>query len=368
MEKRLQAILGSDRCTLHVEVNEAQWLGRRASLSIVQRVSTQLRGGQQDTLQWSAGTLELARTQTVHAQALARAYQYKGELISIEWLLRVKIDDGVLFDSRIEVPIGLPDPARRTAMVGKAAKELYQPTDRHTLRARFQGLVPADRPKLVLTAVATVALIAAQLVLGWHDAAVPEAETLFYDHTWTATATPDAGLPITKALLGSALVAILSWVWMVLRFARYVRCQLKIRKLPSRNVRLAPAQLIGGRARVPLEGVEVRVVVANVEHGVARPRLGPFRTEEQAGRAICLFRQTLARVPANTPIENYLHGDIDFAPLYETLYPPAHIGGMGVLLKWRIQLVHPQFTDRHADGIVDQLKVDDFLSAATATA
>ena len=31
MEKRRHAMLASDRRTLHVEVNEAQWQGRRAS-------------------------------------------------------------------------------------------------------------------------------------------------------------------------------------------------------------------------------------------------------------------------------------------------------------------------------------------------
>lgn len=364
MENRLQAMLASDRRTLHVAVNEARWLGRRATLTIEQRATTHLRGGFKETLQWSAGTLALTRTQTVQTDALARAYQYAGELASVEWLLRVKIDDGVLIDSKIEVPIALPDPERRTALVGAAARELFQPKDRHALRARFQGLPQQDRPKLVLAALATIALIAAQLFIGWHDAAVPEAETWFYDHRWSATGTVYPDLPKTKAMLGSAVLAIVAWAWMVVRFARYVQFQLKIRKLPGRNVRLAPAQLIRGIARVPLEGVEVRVVVANMERGIAQPRLGSYRTAEQAGRAICLYRQTLARVPAHTPIEHYLHGDIDFAPLYESLHAPSHIGGIGVVLKWRIQLVHPQFTDRYADGIVDQLKPDDFLPAA----
>ena len=168
--------------------------------------------------------------------------------------------------------------------------------------------------------------------------------------------------PIMKAVVGSLLFAGALCFHLALGLVRYIRFGFKIRTLPKRGVRISAAQLVGGVARVPLEGAEVRVVVANVERGRIRSgKRPPPETIEQAGRAICLFRQALPRVPANMPIENYLIGDVDFSQVYDTLFPTATIGTLGIKLQWRIQLLHPHFTDRRADGMVQHLDPADFF-------
>lgn len=361
METGLQAELAADRRTVHLRVSEARWLGKRASLCLQQQVRTRRSGNFEETRRWPLGALELASTQTVTTDVLAHAFDYEGDLITMRWTLRVEIDDGVLFDSKIELPLSPAYTARRVAEQGASAQRLFDPVDRYALQARFQALLPEDRRKLILQSVVTAALIAINLALGWHDAAVPEAETLLYDHDWSAASGSSSDLPVMKAVLGSVVLAILAWAWMVVQFGRDVQFKLRIRKLPGKTVRLSPGQLVRGTSRVPLEGAEFRVVVADVERGLERSGNGGQRTVKQAGRAICLFRQTLPRVPANAPIESYLHGAIDFAPLYDALYPPCHAGGMGLLLEWRIQLLHPQLIDRSADGVVEHIDRDDFL-------
>ena len=64
-------------------------------------------------------------------------------------------------------------------------------------------------------------------------------------------------------------------------------------------------------------------------------------------RGVLIYEQYLPLIPAHTPVENYLEGELDFEEMFEVLYPPLMTGANhGIDLRWEIQLVHPLFVDQ----------------------
>ena len=63
-------------------------------------------------------------------------------------------------------------------------------------------------------------------------------------------------------------------------------------------------------------------------------------------------------------LQTYLDGEIDFEPMFASLYPPLMVtGSHGVEVAWEVQLLHPKFVDQELPGPNKDLAYEDFLDA-----
>ena len=215
---------------------------------------------------------------------------------------------------------------------------------------------------LWLAAVGLV-VIGFNTLLGVHDQFVPESQTYFYDHRGD----DGSESPLMKSLVGSGATGLSIWLAIRAQLRKYMRIALKKNEAPRRGMRISAADLIEGESRVPLEQITVRVVACNRECGQykrgsgTKERTVSFR---KTTRAVKLYEKFLAHVPAHVPLQTYLDGEIDFEPMFASLYPPLMVtGSHGVEVAWEVQLLHPKFVDQELPGPNKDLAYEDFLDA-----
>ena len=326
-------------------------LGHDAKLSLRIQVDVKRASG----VDSSESLLELplrvsaTRLRVPLAQFPAHAYAFQGEHIDIRLLARLRVDDGVIFDTTLEAPLELP--LRRPLANTMQATAWIEPPDHYSLAANLRALSPKDRliAKLLLALAGVVG--AGNAAIGVHDQFVPESQVYWYDHTGD----DGSESPVIKSLAGSGFLGVGLWIAIRARLRRYMRIGLASGvATPRRGERLAARRLVEGEARVPLERGTLRVVAANREKGQYREKSGKetkTRSFSHPLQAVVLFEQFLAHVPAGSPIEDHLDGDVDFEPIFTDLLPPLTVGSShGIDVAWEVQLLHPDFVDQELSG------------------
>jgi len=363
MDNRLQAELDPSGASVRLRVLELDWIGKQAEITVLRTVKVKRSSGVNYSETVAHFEVRLNALQDLRLEQAVTGFHYDGASIALGWVLRFKIDDGILFDSKVELPLVLPQLPRDSA--GDDPARIVDPVDRYSLLANFRALAPSDRLKAMAMSVVCGVLLLINMAVGWHDERVPESQVLFYDHTGTEDGKRTQESPLMKAAGGSVAIGGGAFIYLIALLRRYMRFELKQKKLPGRDSRIALAELVTGLARVPLEGAEIRIVVANVERGqvrVKRNKTTKIESFKQVVRAVVLHKQALPRIPANVPIERYLTDVVDFSQLYRALYPPLMIGSAhGIDLVWEVQLIHPLYVDQEAAGTVGELNPDDFL-------
>jgi hypothetical protein len=197
---------------------------------------------------------------------------------------------------------------------------------------------------------------------------VPESQVWFYDHSGD----DGSESPLMKGLAGSGAVGF--GIWMAIRhqLRKYMEfgATLPQGKL-CRGFTCRPADIFSGKAGVPLEQVQVRLVAYNREHGQytkqekdgksTRTVTKSF-TEEAGG--VVLYEQMLFYVASGTPIQAVLEGEIAFDAMFDALYPPVmHAGTHGLDVQLEAQLLHPEYVDHDVELPVSNLETADFRTA-----
>ena len=293
----------------------------------------------------------------------AHVYGYQGQHIDIGAVARLRVDDGMIFDTTLEAALDLP---RRT-LGGQAAKAAawIDPPDQYSLAANLRALSPKDRwiAKLLLAFAGVVG--GGNVAIGLHDQFVPESNILWYDHHGS-----DGGeSPAMKSLAGSGVLGVGLWVAIRARLRRYMRLALAPGvSTPRLGDRRPARELVRGEARVPLERSTLRVVAANRELGQYSEKSGKetkTRSFRNPVQAVVLYEQFLPHVPAGTPLSQHLDGEVDFTPVFTDLLPPLTLGEHhGIDVVWEVQLLHPEFVDQELGG-PDQWIAADWTSNRT---
>jgi hypothetical protein len=227
---------------------------------------------------------------------------------------------------------------------------VHSPRDRFSFIANLRA-IPAKARIIVLWLIAIgVPVILLNAAVGARDQFVPESQVWFYDHSGD----DGSESPLMKALMGSGGVGMALWLAIRRQLQKYMRFEARLPSGPvERGARCRAADMMEGEARVPLQQATVRIVAYNREHGQYRTTEGSGKNKRtvtksftSSARGVVLYEQVLAYVPANMPLAGYLDGEVDFTPIFDSLYPPFMLGGThGLSLRLEAQLLHPEYVD-----------------------
>jgi len=291
------------------------------------------------------------------------AYTYKGSKIDIQLLTRVKVDDALVFDTKVdeahEFAIG------RKPEVAAEAKAVIEPSDLFDFFANLRA-IPA-RNQMITLALALVGLVVVgiNMFVGVHDQFSTPAFSYFYDQV---DSDGDYESPLMKALMGSGAFGTAIWFMIRAQLRKYMQFHF-LKKPPPirRGQKYTVAELVAGQSRVMLKDVTLRVVACNMERGQYKRGSGTkTRTVSfsEPVRGVLLYEQRAMHIPARSPVTEYFSGSFSFDPMFSTLYPPCSVSashGLGV--HWEVQLLHPDYVDQELVGDSGSLQREDFMDA-----
>lgn len=304
-----------------------------------------------------------ARHEMPIGDRLYELYSHTGEKIDLDIEVHVEIDDGFIFDTKLHTDIERQ--LLRSPTPNKNAAELIEPPDKYDFRANLRAIPPKNRMIVTVLGLIGSILIGINSLLGLHDEFSPASGIYFYDHVGS----DGSESPMMKSLAGSGGLGLTIWLAIRAQLRRYMKIELKPGlKFPRRGERWQARDLIRGSARVPLEKTRLRVVAVNDEKGQYEEGSGTKkRTVSFAHpfRGVLIYEQYLPFIPAHTPVESYLEGELDFEEMFEVLYPPLMTSTThGIDLRWEVQLVHPLFVDQELACPCTGLAFADFMPKA----
>lgn len=281
-------------------------------------------------------------------------FTYKGTHASIVLQANLKVDDSwILKDSEVSRTAQLKLVDARTGGGGDATTEI-DPFDKVQFSKNFNAL--SSNRKLVFVLVALFCVIAGV----WGSIAI-----------WKMRDSNEPGGAILWILVLIVVVCTLWVCFMTVQFKSYMKVTLQPMPAITRNTRLQIPQLISGKSEVDLKNMTLRVVACNMEKGQywrRRTSGNSSRKEtenfEKPVRPIILYSEKVSRVPAGQQIGDHFPGELDFGPMFKTLYPPLDISEThGLAVYWEVQLLHDEFMDHELKGPSDRIKVTDFFIA-----
>lgn len=361
---------GEDGLRLRLQVHDPKFAGKSARFEIEQRVRVKRSSPVHKSRRLAGIDLQLRHgEQELRLGDLDReAFAYTGEDIDIELKGQLEIDDGVIFDTEIDVGLESHEPLPPRQKAGANHKAVHSPRDSFDFIANLRAIPAKARLMVIWLMLVGIPVVVGNALLGVRDEFVPESQVWFYDHSGD----DGSESPIMKALMGSGAAGLALWVAIRRQLQKYMEFSAK---LPDsslcRDGSCRPGDIFSGRARVALQGAVVRLVAYNREHGqyTRTEKNGKSsRTVTESftspARGIVLYEQLLAHVPAEAQLSGYLAGEIRFEPLFEALYPPTMIGGShGLSIQLEGQLLHPDFVDHDIELPVSGIEIGDFYAA-----
>jgi len=277
-------------------------------------------------------------------------YTYRGSQISIVIRANLKVDDAwILKDSEVCQNVQLKLVDTRQATHGDAQTEI-DPFDVVHFGENFSALSPVNKFLFVM-----MSLFCGVVAIGGSFQA------------WEIFKDEEDGVVIAIFLIIIILVAI--WcLWGRLKkkfFSSYM--SVSLRQLPKIDwdTRLTIPQLITGKSRVNLRSLTVRVVACNMEKGQYVRGSGTNRRTvsfEEPVRPVILYSETVGHVPKGQEIAGYFPGEVDFGPMFKSLYPPLEISPThGLAVYWEVQLLHNDFVDFELKGPAHQIVESGFF-------
>jgi hypothetical protein len=292
--------------------------------------------------------------------ALDGAFAYEGSEIALALVAHVTVDDGIIFDTKLEASLATlcTLPPRLDVPEHKG---VHSPPDRFDFIANLRA-IPAKARMIVLgLLLAGGPILLVNALVGVRDQFVSNERVWFYDHTGD----DGSESPLMKALTGSGVLGVALWLAIRRQLQKYMRFEARwpLDRL-HRGARCRADEIVSGEAGVPLEQVRVRVVAYNREHGQHKVQEGSGKNRRTVtkefstdSRGVVLLDRLLPYVAAGEPLARHLDVDVEFAPLFDALYPPCRIGGThGLSLAVEAQLLHPDYVDH--DAVLDPGSVD----------
>ena len=309
--------------------------------------------------------------QDIHTFEIPRkqfhAYSYKGDKIDIRIHTRVKVDDALIFDTKVseehQVELGTKPE------VANDARVMIEPND---IFKFFENLkaIPAHNQMITLVLLVIGGIIMlVNAIIGIHDQLVPESMTYLYSHV---DSDGESQSPLVAGLAGSGVLGLLVWFAIRHQLRKYMKFSLSLinqpaRILPQDSYRVS--SFFTGKSRVPLENITLRIVACNMEKGqYVRGSGTDQRTVSFSDpvRGVLLYEKHVDHIPARTPIRDYFNDDFSFGPMFSILFPPLEISSThGLDVHWEIQLLHPDFVDQELIGLNRFFHYEDFLAGST---
>ena len=277
-------------------------------------------------------------------------FTYKGTYVSIRLRANLKVDDAwVLKDSEVSRTAQLKLVDDRTGGEGDASK-VNDPFDKFQFSKNFKAL-SSDR-KLAFVLLSLFCVIAGV----WGSIAI-----------WKLRDSDEPGGAIVGIIVLIVVVCVL-WVWFKNKqFKSYMKVALQPMPTITRNTRLQISQLISGKSEVDLKNMTLRVVACNMEKGQYVRGSGSNRRTvsfKEPVRPIILYSEKVSLIPSGQELGGHFHGEVDFGPIFKTLYPPLEISEThGLAVYWEVQLLHDEFIDHELKGPTDRVEVTDFFIA-----
>lgn len=370
-ELEASVVRGPDGCLVQISVRDPELAGKKGSLKIEQTAKvkrsspvhkSQVLAERDFTLQFGQNLLRLG-------DVLDAVFAYSGHKLDLELKARIEIDDGLIFDTKLEL-----DLTRHCALPPRSQvpdhKGVHSPADRFSFIANLRAIPGKARMIVLWLIFVGVPVVLVNAAVGARDQFVPESQVWFYDHSGD----DGSESPLMKALMGSGGVGIALWLAIRRQLQKYMRFEAKVPGKVQRGARVRASDMIAGQARVPLQQTTVRVVAYNQEHGQYRATEGSGKNKRTVtksftdnGRGVVLYEQLLAYVPANVALAEYLDGEVDFTALFDALYPPFMIGGShGLSLKLEAQLLHPDYVDQDIELDPGHVEVREFYGSVPA--
>lgn len=294
-------------------------------------------------------------------------YAYRGTQIDIDVKAELRIDDGIVFDTKVKQELALEGPVRRGS--AECAKHLVEPKDLFKFWANWRAIPASNKMIALALAIAAAIVGLVNSAIGYHDQFAPEGKTYFYSHR-DSDGDSESPLVNSSAITGGVAVAL----WLALR--RQLRTYMTFRtgKQPlnriGRHTQAVVGNLFYGRSRVPLNNIVLRIVACNMEKGqYTRGSGSNTRTVSFAEpvRGVVLFQKRVSVIPAGAAVEDFFPESVAFAPIFELLLPPNQVtDSHGLEVHWEIQLLHDQYVDQELVGPVTGLVREDFYDTPSS--
>ena len=364
MSNRVRFELDRSSGRLVLEVLDPALRGHDARVRLVQRFEV-LRGKGIDVenqLLDAGVKLEVVHEWTL-PRDLEHSYSHEGKALKIEIVAHLHVDDGVIIDTKVSVPLVLAPPLRGNAEPG--LEQAINPKDQWSWIHSFRAIDAKQRLRVLLLLVIGIPVLLFNLAVGWHDETVPESQTWFYDHSGSKDGRRTSESPLMKSLMGSGGLGAVIGGMILAALRSYAKIELRPPAGPlRRDTRIPARELVSGKARVPLRGARLRVVAFNVECGKTREKTKNKTVErsfEQPFRAVILFDHPLLPIPAQAEIADFVGNDpIDFGRMFSVLLPPQMQGTHGIDLRWELQLLVPDLLDHEIKGTPLELDPGEF--------
>ncbi len=274
------------------------------------------------------------------------AYSYEGKKIDIDILAEAKIDDGIFFDTRISEEIQYELGTKPRVLID--SKSLIQPKDVFNFIKNFKAVPYDARIKLVGLMIIAWIIIIVNTLIGVHDQMVWEAQTFLYSHY---DSDGDSSSPLGKSLAWSGATWALVWMMIRTQLRRYMKFFFqKWIILREKAQKFKMHEIIGGKSRVDLHDVQLRVVACNIECGQytrgsgTKKRTVSFKEPIQG---VLLHDTKVDFIPKNTDISQYFLWELSFLEMYRVLYPEQKVSlWHGIWFHWEVQLIHKEYVDQ----------------------
>jgi hypothetical protein len=349
---------------VEIELLDPALFNQSATLEIIRSVKVHDdRGVDDSSVVWKLKFVTKSTKQTIWLDSKKlQSYSYKGKMIDVDLSTRIKFDDGLIFDTKVEEEQSLkiaPKPP-----INSNSSEIMDPKDDFNFIANLKAVPPEAQIFTAILLMIGVVGVLGNTFVGLHDQFVSEALTWFYSHT---DSDGDSQSPLMSSIVVSFGFAGMIWAVMRKQLQRYMKFHLAFKYLfarPGTNTKVS--DLIRGRSRVPLENIELRIVACNMEQGQYKRGSGTSERTVSFNnpiRGIVLYRKKIKHIPAQTPIHRFFPEQISFDKIYESLYPPQVISSThGLLVRWEVQLIHNRFVDQELVGPVNAFKYEFFTT------
>jgi hypothetical protein len=283
-------------------------------------------------------------------------FTYKGTHASIVLRANLKVDDAwVLKDSEVSRTAQLKLVDVRTGGGGDASTEI-DPFDKVQFSKNFNALSADRKRDFVLTSLFCVIALIGGFIAIW--------KTLMSGDSMSGDT---IGIGIVCVIILTTVVY-LYWAWFKNKqFKSYMKVALQTMPTITRNTRLQISQLISGKSEVDLKNMTLRVVACNMEKGQYVRGSGSNRRTvsfKEPVRPIILYSEKVSLIPSGQELGGHFPGEVDFGPIFKTLYPPLEISEThGLAVYWEVQLLHDEFIDHELKGPTDRVEVTDFFIA-----
>ncbi|MBP9779404.1 hypothetical protein KBD33_02135 [Candidatus Gracilibacteria bacterium] len=233
-------------------------------------------------------------------------FTYHGEHIDIDMTMKCRIDDGIFFDTKVGQEIVMK--LIRSPGIALDAPGIIEPNDAFNLINNLRVLpVQAQLSTIGLMIVGGIVII--NMLIGAHDQSVSPQEIWLYSQIDSDGETTS---PFINALLTSSPIGLFVWYMIKKQLRKYMTFFWKKEDFSGEkgltyNVR----EYIGGKSRVDLTNVTLRIVAANIEKGQYERGSGTkTRTVSFSNpvRAIVLYSKQYDLIPKDVDIDTILSG------------------------------------------------------------